>query len=177
MIREIVRMGDSRLLQRARPVSNWGSPELETLAADMLETMRHTKGVGIAAPQVGVDQQVVIFCVDRNPRYPDAEEVPLTVLCNPRIDFIGDEMEEGWEGCLSLPGLRGIVPRYSKLRYRGQSVSGENIDRVVTGFHARVVQHECDHLWGMLYPMRMRDFSRFGYTDLLFPERAKDGTD
>lgn len=172
MIREIVRMGDPRLLQRARPVTAFGSAELQTLIADMLETMRQNKGVGIAAPQVGVDLQLVIFGFDSNPRYPDAEAVPLTALCNPEIEFLGDEMEEGWEGCLSVPGLRGVVPRYRRIRYRGRSATGEAIEREAAGFHARVVQHECDHLWGMLYPMRMRDFTRFGFTDVLFPELA-----
>jgi peptide deformylase len=172
MIREIVRMGDPRLLQRARPVTGFGSAELQNLIADMLETMRHYKGVGIAAPQIGVDLQVVLFGVEHSDRYPEAESVPLTALCNPELEFLDKELEEGWEGCLSVPGLRGVVPRYRKLRYRGQGASGETIARVATGFHARVVQHECDHLWGMLYPMRMHDFTRFGYTDILFPEVA-----
>ena len=169
MIREVLKMGDPRLLRVSRPIEAFGTPELDTLVADMLETMRALNGAGIAAPQIGVDLRVVIFGVSSNPRYPDVEQVPLTVLCNPEIEFLGAEMEDGWEGCLSVPGLRGVVPRYTRLRYRGFTEKGEPIERDASGFHARVVQHECDHLDGVLYPMRIRDFSRFGFTDVLFP--------
>ena len=169
MIREVLRMGDPRLLERARPVEDFGTPQLGDLIADMRDTMAHLNGAGLAAPQIGVPLRVVIFGVKRNPRYPEAEEVPDTVLINPVITPLGDEMEEGWEGCLSVPGMRGVVPRYKRLRYRGHDQFGKAIDRNVEGFHARVVQHECDHLIGVLYPMRIRDFSRFGFTDVLFP--------
>ena len=169
MIREILRMGDPRLLRVAQPVEAFGTPELAALLADMRDTMAHLGGVGIAAPQIGVDLRVVIFGFQKSERYPEAPPVPDTVLINPRLDFLGDAMEEGWEGCLSVPGLRGLVPRYLDLRYRGQDERGVPIDRTVSGFHARVVQHECDHLDGILYPMRIRDLSRFGYTDVLFP--------
>ncbi len=169
MIREVLRMGDARLLRVAQPVECFDTPELQGLVEDMLDTMRHLSGAGLAAPQIGVDLRVVIFGVERNPRYPDVESVPLTILCNPVITFLGDEMEEGWEGCLSVPGFRGVVPRYSRLRYSGFGVSGEAIEREASGFHARVVQHECDHLDGVLYPMRVKDFRRFGFTDILFP--------
>ncbi len=165
-------MGDPRLLERAAPVRAFGSPELDALLADMRETMAALEGAGLAAPQIGVGLQVVIFGVHRNPRYPDAEEVPDTVLINPVLEPIGAELVEGWEGCLSVPGLRGLVPRYARLRYRGFDERGAPIDRTVADFHARVVQHEVDHLNGILYPMRMRDLSQFGFTETLFPERA-----
>jgi peptide deformylase len=170
MIREVLRMGEPRLLEQSKPVQSFGTPELHELITDMRHTMAHLNGAGLAAPQIGVLQRVVIFGVTRNPRYPDAEEVPDTVLVNPVITPIGDEMEEAWEGCLSVPGMRGAVPRYRRLRYRGFDESGSPIDRTVEGFHARVVQHECDHLDGILYPMRIRDFSRFGFVDALFPD-------
>jgi len=166
----VLRMGDPRLLERARPVDRFDSPELLSLLADMQDTMQALNGAGLAAPQIGVGLQVVIFGVEHNPRYPDAEEVPYTVLINPQLAPLGDELEEDWEGCLSVPGMRGVVPRYAQLRYRGFDQHGHAIDRSVSGFHARVVQHECDHLIGVLYPMRIRDFSRFGYTDVLFPD-------
>lgn len=177
MIREVLRMGDARLLRVARPVERFDTRELHALVADMLDTMRHLSGAGLAAPQIGVDLRVVIFGVERSPRYPDAEPVPLTVLCNPTITFLGDEMEEGWEGCLSVPGFRGVVPRYARLHYSGFGVSGEMIEREASGFHARVVQHECDHLDGVLYPMRVQDFRRFGFTDILFPGLDAVGDD
>jgi peptide deformylase len=162
-------MGDPRLLERALPVTAFGTPELGALLADMRETMAHLNGAGLAAPQIGVGLQVVIFGLRRNPRYPDAEEVPDTVLINPELEPIGNEMEEAWEGCLSVPGMRGLVPRHLHLRYRGFDENGERIDRTVSGFHARVVQHECDHLAGILYPMRIRDLSKFGFNEALFP--------
>jgi peptide deformylase len=174
MIRDVLRMGDPRLLRVARPVEAFGTPQLAALLADMRDTMAHLGGVGIAAPQIGVDLRVVIFGFEQSERYPDAPPVPDTVLINPQLDFLGDEMEEGWEGCLSVPGLRGLVPRYVNLRYRGRDELGQLIDRTVSGFHARVVQHECDHLDGILYPMRIRDLSRFGYTDVLFPDRPEE---
>ena len=170
MIREVLKMGDPRLLQQAQPVQCFDTPELHALLADLRDTMEHLNGAGLAAPQIGVGLQVVIFGVDSNPRYPDAEEVPHTVLINPLLTPLSDEMEEDWEGCLSVPGLRGVVPRHSHLRYQGCDEKGTAIDRSVGGFHARVVQHECDHLLGILYPMRMRDFSRFGFTEVLFPD-------
>jgi peptide deformylase len=169
-VKEVLRMGDPRLLERARPVEQFDTPELRALLADMQDTMNALNGAGLAAPQIGVGLQVVIFGVEHNPRYPDAETVPQTVLINPALTALGDEIEEGWEGCLSVPGLRGVVPRYARLRYQGYDQYGNPLDRSVAGFHARVVQHECDHLIGVLYPMRMRDFSRFGYTDVLFPD-------
>jgi peptide deformylase len=169
MIRDVLKMGDARLLEQAAPVQAFDTAELQTLLADMRDTMDHLNGAGLAAPQIGVGLQVVIFGVGRNPRYPDAEEVPDTVLINPRLTPLSDELEEGWEGCLSVPGLRGAVPRYARLRYQGFDETGRPIDRTVTGFHARVVQHECDHLMGILYPMRIVDFSKFGFTDTLFP--------
>jgi len=171
MIREVLRMGDPRLLERSRPVDAFGTPELRELIADMRDTMAHLNGAGLAAPQIGVPLRVVIFGVTQNPRYPDAEEVPDTVLINPVIAPIGEEMEEAWEGCLSVPGMRGVVPRFTRVRYQGVDESGRAIDRSVEGFHARVVQHECDHLDGILYPMRIRDMSRFGFVDVLFPEQ------
>ncbi len=168
-IQKVLKMGDPILLQVAAPVANFDSPELHELLSDMRDTMAALSGAGIAAPQIGVSQQVVIFGIDHNPRYPDAEAVPFTVLINPTLEFIGDELEEGWEGCLSVPGMRGMVPRYKQLRYRGFDEKGQAIDRTVNDFHARVVQHECDHLIGMLYPMRIKDFRNFGFVDTLFP--------
>lgn len=169
-IRTVLRMGDPRLLERAAPVAEFDTPELHALVGDMLDTMRVLDGAGLAAPQIGVGLQVVIFGVDHNPRYPDAETVPFTVLVNPVLEPVGDEVEEGWEGCLSVPGMRGLVPRFAALRYRGRDQHGVAIDRTVRGFHARVVQHECDHLAGVLYPMRIRDLRNFGFTTELFPE-------
>ncbi|MEY3721242.1 MAG: hypothetical protein RL618_1761 [Pseudomonadota bacterium] len=168
-VREILRMGDPRLLRQAEPVSAVDTPELHALIADMFDTMHAANGAGLAAPQIGVNLQLVIFGFSNNARYPDAPSVPETVLINPVITPLSDEMEEGWEGCLSVPGLRGVVPRYTRLRYQGVDPYGQIIDREVDGFHARVVQHECDHLIGVLYPMRVKDFSRFGYTEVLFP--------
>jgi peptide deformylase len=169
-IREILKMGDPRLLRQAEPVQQFGTPEMDALIADMFETMRAVNGAGLAAPQIGVNLQLVIFGFKKNLRYPDAPEVPETVLINPTLTPLGDEQEEGWEGCLSVPGLRGVVPRWSRLRYEGVDEQGNRIDRTVDGFHARVVQHECDHLIGVLYPMRIKDFTRFGFTEILFPE-------
>ena len=162
-------MGDPRLLRVSRRVESFDTQELATLIADMQDTMRALDGAGLAAPQIGVDLQVVIFGLESNPRYPDAEPVPQTVLINPELMPLGDEMEEGWEGCLSVPGLRGVVARHARIGYTGFDRKGGRIEREASGFHARVVQHECDHLDGILYPMRVRDFSRFGYTDVLFP--------
>lgn len=169
-IKPVLRMGDPLLLQRAAPVERFDTPELHALISDMEDTMLHMNGAGIAAPQIGVSLRVVIFGVGANPRYPDAEEVPYTVLINPTLAPLGEAMEEGWEGCLSVPGMRGVVPRYSRLHYTGFDQYGQPIDRMVSGFHARVVQHECDHLDGILYPMRIRDLARFGFTDVLFPD-------
>jgi peptide deformylase len=169
-VREILKMGDPRLLRIAQPVTAFDTDELHLLVADMFDTMRAVNGAGLAAPQIGVDLQLVIFGTDTvNPRYPDAPPVPRTVLLNPVITPIGDTEEEGWEGCLSVPGLRGVVPRWQSIRYTGFDQYGDPIDRTVSGFHARVVQHECDHLVGKLYPMRVRDFTKFGYTEVLFP--------
>ncbi|HLD08587.1 MAG TPA: peptide deformylase [Methylophilaceae bacterium] len=168
-IRPVLRMGDPLLLQVAAPVERFDTPELHGLIQDMEDTMQHMDGAGIAAPQIGFSLRVVIFGVGVNPRYPDAEQVPYTVLVNPNITPIGSEMEDGWEGCLSVPGMRGVVPRYSRLHYTGFDQYGKPIDRMVSGFHARVVQHECDHLDGILYPMRILDLAQFGYTDVLFP--------
>lgn len=163
-------MGDPRLLRVARPVTAFDTAELHQLHADLLDTMQVANGAGLAAPQIGEDWAVVVFGTDApNPRYPDAPIVPRTVLVNPVITPIGDEEQFDWEGCLSVPGLRGMVPRWHTVRYAGYGLRGETIDRTVSGFHARVVQHECDHLWGKLYPMRMRDFTQFGFTDVLFP--------
>lgn len=167
---EILRMGDPRLFGLARPVSAFATRELDGLVRDMFDTMAAAGGVGLAAPQVGVPLQVVIFGFERSERYPEAEPVPTTILINPIIEPVGEHTEEGWEGCLSVPGLRGVVPRFQRIRYRGFDPAGNPIEREAEGFHARVVQHECDHLSGMLYPMRVRDFSRFGFTDVLFPE-------
>jgi peptide deformylase len=169
MIREVLKMGDPRLLQVSRPLEAFGTPELRELVADMRDTMAHLNGAGLAAPQIGIPLRVVIFGVKSNPRYPDAEEVPDTVLINPVLTPMDGEIEDGWEGCLSVPGMRGLVPRYRRLRYRGFDESGNTIDRVAEGFHARVVQHETDHLDGILYPMRIRDMANFGFADVLFP--------
>jgi peptide deformylase len=169
-IKPVLRMGNPLLLQRAEEIAQFDTPELHALIQDMQDTMAHMNGAGIAAPQIGVSQRVVIFGVGHNPRYPDAEQVPYTVLVNPVLRPIGDLKEEGWEGCLSVPGMRGIVSRYSRLHYSGFDQYGNPIDRLVSGFHARVVQHECDHLDGILYPMRIDDLRKFGYTDVLFPD-------
>jgi peptide deformylase len=174
MIRDVLRMGDPRLLQRSDEVRAFGTSELEALLADMRDTMKAQNGAGLAAPQIGVGARVVIFGVERNPRYPDAEPVPYTELVNPVITPLTDALEDGWEGCLSVPGLRGVVPRWARIRYTGFDPQGNPIDRTVDGFHARVVQHETDHLDGILYPMRVRDFSRFGFTEVLFPDVASD---
>jgi peptide deformylase len=168
-IREVLKMGDPRLLSVAAPVSGLGALELENLINDMRDTMRDQNGVGLAAPQIGVALRVVIFGFDSNPRYPEAESVPYTVLINPVLTPLGEEQEEGWEGCLSVPGMRGLVPRYRHLRYTGQDAAGMPIDRTVSDFHARVVQHEVDHLDGILYPRRIRDLTQFGFNDALFP--------
>jgi peptide deformylase len=177
-VREILKMGDPRLLRVAQPVLQFDTDEIHLLVSDMFETMRAVNGAGLAAPQIGVDLQLVIFGTDApNPRYPDAPPVPRTVLLNPVITPIGNEEEEDWEGCLSVPGLRGVVPRWSRIRYTGFDQYGDALDRTVEGFHARVVQHECDHLVGKLYPMRVRDFSKFGYTDVLFPGLTADQDD
>src|SRR5688572_16468563 len=169
-VREILKMGDERLLRVAQPVREFGTPQLRALIVDMQDTMAAANGAGLAAPQIGVDLQLVIFGTDApNPRYPDAPVVPRTVLLNPVITPLSDEEEEGWEGCLSVPGLRGVVPRWRRIRYGGFDEQGQRIEREAEGFHARVVQHEVDHLIGKLYPMRVRDFSRFGFTDVLFP--------
>ena len=169
-VREILKMGDPRLLRVAQKVEKFDSDALHLLVTDLLDTMRAANGAGLAAPQIGVDLQVVIFGSDeRNPRYPDRPLVPRTVLVNPTITPLGEDEESDWEGCLSVPGLRGVVPRWARIRYTGWDAFGDPIDRTVDGFHARVVQHECDHLWGKLYPMRMTDFSQFGFTEILFP--------
>jgi peptide deformylase len=171
MIRQILRMGDARLLRVSEPVTRFGA-ELDALVADMFDTMHAAGGAGLAAPQIGVPLRVVVFGFDKVQRYPDAPPVPPTVLVNPVLALMSDEMEEGWEGCLSVPGLRGVVARHARLRYTGVDPYQQPIDRTVDGFHARVVQHEVDHLNGILYPMRVRDFTRFGFTDVLFPELA-----
>jgi peptide deformylase len=170
-IKTVLRMGDPNLLQQAEPVAQFNTPELHALIQDMQDTMAHMNGAGIAAPQIGVSLQVVIFGVGSNPRYPDAEQVPYTVLINPVLTPIQDEIEDGWEGCLSVPGMRGIVPRHTRLHYTGFDQLGNPIDRLVSGFHARVVQHECDHLNGILYPMRIKNLKDFGFTDVLFPNQ------
>lgn len=170
MIRDILRMGDPRLLRPAGPVEAVGTREFDELLVDLRDTMAASNGAGLAAPQIGVPLQVVIFGIDANPRYPHAEPVPYTELINPVLTPLSDETEDDWEGCLSLPGMRGVVPRHSRLRYEGTDPRGNPIRREVSGFHARVVQHECDHLLGILYPMRMRDLSRFGFTSVLFPD-------
>jgi peptide deformylase len=169
MIRDVLRMGDPRLWQRSQEVKEFGTPELFALLSDMRDTMAHLNGAGLAAPQIGVQLRVVIFGVHANPRYPDVEEVPDTVLINPVLTPLAEEMEEGWEGCLSVPGMRGWVPRYKRLRYRGFDALGTPFQREVTDFHARVVQHEVDHLDGILYPMRIRDLTKFGFNEALFP--------
>ena len=171
-IRPVLKMGHPLLRQVAEPVTAFGTPELLDLVRDMDDTMRALNGAGIAAPQIGVSLRAVIFEVTRNPRYPQAEPVPYTVLLNPVLDPLGNERDEAWEGCLSVPGLRGIVARHTKLRYRGFDLDGRPIDRTVTGFHARVVQHEVDHLDGILYPMRVADLRSFGFEDELFPDRS-----
>jgi len=169
-VREILKMGDPRLLRIAAPVVEFDTPDLLALVEDMFDTMRAANGAGLAAPQIGEDLQLVIFGFERNERYPDAPPVPLTVLINPVIEPLGDEQVDGWEGCLSVPGLRGVVPRFARIRYRGFDPQGRPIEREADGFHARVVQHECDHLIGRLYPTRMNDLTRFGYTSVLFPD-------
>ncbi|MDP2677436.1 MAG: peptide deformylase [Rhodoferax sp.] len=169
-VREILKMGDPRLLRVAQSVTAFDTDELHLLITDLLDTMRAADGAGLAAPQIGVDLQVVIFGTDRaNPRYPQAPVVPRTVLINPIITPLAPTQVEDWEGCLSVPGLRGKVPRFEQIRYVGFDQYGDPIDRTVAGFHARVVQHECDHLIGKLYPMRVRDFTQFGFTSVLFP--------
>lgn len=170
-IKTVLRMGDPILLQKAVPVTAFDTPELHALIQDMQDTMAHMNGAGIAAPQIGVSLRVVIFGVGSNPRYPDAEQVPYTVLINPTLTPVGDKQEDGWEGCLSVPGFRGVVPRYQRLHYTGFDQYGKPIDRLVSGFHARVVQHETDHLDGILYPMRIQDLTKFGFTDVLFPNQ------
>lgn len=176
MIRDVLKMGDARLLRVAEPVTEFDTPELHALVQDMLDTMKSLNGAGLAAPQIGVNQRVVIFGVETNPRYPDAKPVPYTVLINPIVEpmfkmgMAAEFMEEGWEGCLSVPGMRGVVERYFAVQYRGFDQFGKEFEREASGFHARVVQHECDHLDGVLYPMRIRDFTRFGFTDVLFPD-------
>lgn len=169
-IREILKMGDPRLLRVAPPVQAFDTNELHALIGDMFDTMRAAQGAGLAAPQIGVHLSVVIFGFAENQRYPDAPPVPQTVLINPHIEPLGEVEEEDWEGCLSVPGLRGVVPRLARIRYSGFDAQGRRIEREAEGFHARVVQHECDHLAGVLYPMRIRDFSRFGFTSVLFPD-------
>ena len=168
-VREVLRMGHPVLRERAKPVERFGTPELRSLLEDMKDTMAAKSGAGLAAPQVGVGQRLVIFGVEANPRYPDAEPVPFTVLVNPKLVILTREIEEDWEGCLSVPGMRGIVPRYRKLRYSGFDIEGNPFEREAEGFHARVVQHECDHLDGILYPQRMTDLSQFGFNEELFP--------
>jgi peptide deformylase len=171
-VREVLRMGDARLLQVSELVRDFPSAELNQLLVDMRDTMQAHDGAGIAAPQIGVLQRVVIFGLTHNPRYPDAEPVPQTVLINPRIELLGDDTEDGWEGCLSVPGMRGLVPRFKQLRYVGFDENAQPIDRTVNGFHARVVQHEVDHLDGVLYPTRIRDLRQFGFSEALFPGQA-----
>ena len=170
-IKTVLRMGDPRLLQQAKPVTKFNTPELNALIEDMQDTMLSLSGAGLAAPQIGVDLQLVIFGIEKNARYPEAEEIPFTILINPTLTLLSEEVEQDWEGCLSVPGMRGKVPRYTQLRYQGVDQQGQTIDRSVDGFHARVVQHECDHLQGILYPMRITDFSNFGFSDVLFPEQ------
>ena len=169
-VREILKMGDARLLRVAEPVREFGTPALKALIADMFETMEAAHGAGLAAPQIGENLQLVIFGFVHSERYPDAPPVPRTVLLNPSIEPLDDALEEGWEGCLSVPGLRGVVPRYARIRYRGVDPEGRSIEREADGFHARVVQHEVDHLIGRLYPTRMRDLSKLGFTSVLFPD-------
>ena len=168
-IKSVLKMGEPLLLQQAKKVAQFDTQELHELIQDMQDTMVYLNGAGLAAPQIGVSLQAVIFGFDKNPRYPRAEEVPFTVLINPQLTPLSDEKVDDWEGCLSVPGMRGVVPRYAELRYQGFDLYGAPIDRTVSGFHARVVQHECDHLHGILYPMRIKDFRLFGFTDVLFP--------
>ncbi len=177
-VRDILKMGDARLLRMAQKVTDFDSDELHLLITDMLDTMRAANGAGLAAPQIGVDLQLVVFgSFERNPRYPDRPVVQPTVLINPTITPLSEAEESDWEGCLSVPGLRGMVPRWAHVRYTGFDQYGDAIDRTVDGFHARVVQHECDHLWGKLYPMRVRDFRQFGFTEVLFAEMAVNQDD
>ena len=176
-VRDILRMGDPRLLQMARAVEAFATPELHELVADLIDTMRANDGAGLAAPQIGVNLQVVVFGSEENPRYPDAEPVPLTVLINPVLTALSEELEEAWEGCLSVPGLRGKVPRHGHLHYAGFDQHGQALTREVAGFHARVVQHETDHLWGILYPRRIRDLRYFGFTDVVVSERREETPD
>ena len=171
-VREILKMGDERLLRVAQPVREFGTPALRALVADMFDTMAAARGAGLAAPQIGVDLQVVIFGFEKSERYPEAPPVPPTVLVNPLVTPLTDEQVEGWEGCLSVPGLRGVVPRFARIRYRGWNEDGVPVEREADGFHARVVQHECDHLIGRLYPTRMTDLTKLGFTSVLFPELA-----
>ncbi len=173
-VHKVLRMGDPRLLQVAEAVTEFNTPQLDALIQDMFDTMASLDGAGLAAPQIGVGKRLVIFGLEANPRYPDAETVPTTVLINPRLEFLGDEMEDDWEGCLSVPGMRGLVPRYTRLRYTGQDQQGRHFSRDVGGFHARVVQHECDHLDGILYPRRIRDLTQFGFEEELFPPKDQD---
>ena len=176
-VREILKMGDPRLLRVAEPVTEFNTDELNMLIADMFDTMHAANGAGLAAPQIGVNLRVVIYGFNQSPRYPDAKPVPETVLINPKLRPLSPDREENWEGCLSVPGLRGVVPRFSSLHYEGFDQYGNLISRDVDGFHARVVQHECDHLDGILYPMRIEDFSKFGYMDVMFPEMDPNGDD
>ena len=176
-VREILKMGDPRLLRIAKPVEQFDTPEMRELIADMFETMKHANGAGLAAPQIGVDLQLVIYGYDSNVRYPDAPPVPKTVLINPVIAPLDDAEVDGWEGCLSVPALRGVVPRWERIRYTGFDELGNPIDREADGFHARVVQHECDHLIGRLYPTRMRDLTQFGFTSVLFPDMDPNADD
>ena len=169
-VRRVLKMGDPLLFRVAEPVTGFDTPELHALVTDMFDTMAALSGAGLAAPQIGVSKRVVIFGVEANPRYPDAEPVPTTVLVNPVIDILGPEQDDGWEGCLSVPGMRGLVSRHTRLRYRGFDQHGKALEREAHGFHARVVQHECDHLDGILYPMRLKDMRLFGYEDTLFPK-------
>lgn len=169
-VRRVLKMGDPLLYRKAEPVERFDTPELEALIADMFDTMAALNGAGLAAPQIGVSRRVAIFGFEASPRYPDAEPVPRTILINPVIEPVGTDMEEGWEGCLSVPGLRGLVARHARIRYRGFDQHGAPIDRTVSGFHARVVQHECDHLDGILYPMRLRDIRLMGFEEALFPD-------
>lgn len=169
-VRRVLKMGDPTLFKVAQPVREFDTPALSALIKDMFDTMAALNGAGLAAPQIGVSQRVVIFGVEANPRYPDVEPVPTTVLINPEVEILGKEMEEGWEGCLSIPGMRGLVSRFTRLRYTGFDEHGERIERLATGFHARVLQHECDHLDGILFPMRIKDLRLFGFEDTLFPD-------
>jgi len=169
-IRQVLKMGDPLLLKVAEPVNDFESHTLKNLIEDMQDTMYSLNGAGLAAPQIGVSLRVVIFGVKKTSRYPDAEEVPYTVLINPKLTFLDEDMDDGWEGCLSVPGMRGLVPRFKKLRYQGYDLNHNLIDRTVSDFHARVVQHECDHLDGILYPMRIKDLSNFGFSEILFPD-------